>query len=463
MRGFIMKIINVLLVLIIASSAKAETPFESMQKNFSNVLTIQKQGVERRWQLKPSQQKALLAANVGDELEITDFPLVIVTDVESQKNQEQTIKLTRYEIMAPGAKVRVIDESGIRYIAPSELKTFSDPANGIGMVLNARTGDVEGVISSDGVRMYITGNLDTGLDFRIDDINKSEMKFDAQCHTELGKQPQSIIDKLNLNSKSKSLVLPNKGATSYETVIAVDTDTEWMDTKSDNTTTAMNYINTMFMSMNVFFERDLSLRLLIGNVTLRINTDPYPTESNIVAALTDFGEEWRTNQDSIQRDFALLLSAQNIGNFGFSGIAWLDVYCENGFLQNGGTETVGGYSVNRIGGSFPASSVAIFVGHEIGHNLGSPHTHCYNPVVDECYNAESGCFSGTPDCPVGGSGTVMSYCHFGAPNGADCGNSDEEFHPTVINYLDNLMTDSDNFPSCIQPLGSDLIFENGFE
>ena len=62
--------------------------------------------------------------------------------------------------------------------------------------------------------------------------------------------------------------------------------------------------------------------------------------------------------------------------------------------------------------------------HELGHNVGSSHTHCvsltsaqktqYNVTrnyVDQCYsNGGSGCFVGTPSVPVE-KGTIMSYCH----------------------------------------------------
>jgi hypothetical protein len=55
----------------------------------------------------------------------------------------------------------------------------------------------------------------------------------------------------------------------------------------------------------------------------------------------------------------------------------------------------------------------------------------------------------------------MSYCHFVGANGASCGTNNEDFHPTVITRLDSRMVA--NYPSCIQDLGSDIIFEDGFE
>jgi hypothetical protein len=81
--------------------------------------------------------------------------------------------------------------------------------------------------------------------------------------------------------------------------------------------------------------------------------------------------------------------------------------------------------------------------------MGSSHTHCYNPPVDNCYNGESGCYSGTPQCPASGKGTVMSYCHVGGPSGAGCG-SNQEFHPTVQALLEGRLA-TEMADGCIAP------------
>ena len=72
--------------------------------------------------------------------------------------------------------------------------------------------------------------------------------------------------------------------------------------------------------------------------------------------------------------------------------------------------------------------------HEIGHNFGSYHTHCYEGIggnalaIDPCNSSQCGrlasCFCGTAGLPLGcpgfgqGCGTIMSYCQQ-QPGGTD--------------------------------------------
>jgi hypothetical protein len=75
------------------------------------------------------------------------------------------------------------------------------------------------------------------------------------------------------------------------------------------------------------------------------------------------------------------------------------------------------------------------VGHELGHNFGSHHTHCYSPPIDECFAGEGGCYGGETSCPAAGHGTLMSYCH----HKSGCGKT-QDFHPRVISHLENDMS-----------------------
>ena len=247
----------------------------------------------------------------------------------------------------------------------------------------------------------------------------------------------------------------------FEAAIAVDTDNEFLWNKfANNENDALEWIENLFVRLNVIFERDLRLRVLLGTTFLRkdnspsgnpdFNADPEGFNDD----LYQFGDYWGDNQQGVNRVFAALFSGKDISRNSFSGTAWINGYCSNRY----------GYSYNRIGSNLSASFVAGGVGHEIGHNLGSRHTHCEklanngSDYVDTCYAKEDGCFSGSPTCPAGGAGTIMSYCHQ-TPEG--CDNSDV-FHPLIIGKLDNRIIS--NTPDCISELDdTSLILMDGFE
>jgi len=137
-------------------------------------------------------------------------------------------------------------------------------------------------------------------------------------------------------------------------------------------------------------------------------------------------------------DIAVLISTQN-GTLG--GVAWLQTLCQGFLVQQG--DSIGPYcycNIDASGGStaisFPSYTYHWDIEvttHEMGHILGSPHTHrcCWNPPgtgttpIDGCY-AVSGqpgavmetnpptvttCNQPSPATPGSAGGTIMSYCH----------------------------------------------------
>lgn len=418
---------------------------------------------EQVWSLSRTTTSALLSAAIGETVSLNGFPFesikVAGTAVPTR------VQLTRLDPFAPGAQVIVMDHEGPSILDRSSIRAFMDTEAGVGFILDTETREVNGLYRRGGALLGIEGRLDDQLSLRRIETDARTDESINQCHAELSAQPAAAQRGIAAAMGSHRAVRAQRGL-QFQTVVAVDTDNEWMAGKGNNTVTAMNFITAMFVSMNVIYERDLDMRLLIGDVFLRTTSDPYPTEPNISTYLTDFGEYWRVNQTGVSRDFALMLSGQNIPSNSFSGIAWINAYCANGQVFNdgmGGTVTFGSYSVNRIGTSLGAAFTAKGVGHEIGHNLGSPHTHCYTPnPIDQCFTGEDGCYSGAVSCPAVGNGTIMSYCNFGPPNGANCGQTDAEFHPIAQGFIGGLI--NSNFPSCIDAFGDDdLIFEDGFE
>ncbi len=432
----------------------------------TSILTAQTErqaliAIEKSWSISTETATSLLSSKIGQSLIVDGFPQLL--NQSAQQAQEKSvgtaITLKRYELFTPNASIIIVTDQGQQEIIRPKLYAFSSVENGVGILVDARSGDVTGLYNQSGVSMDISGNIYTSLDFKTTTSNLADTGSLYQCGTTMADQPGDPFAKVAEALSSRSAVISSTNTPSYQAVIAVDTDMQWMAGKGNNATTATNYINTIFVNMNVFMERDLSLRLLIGDTYLRIGSDPIAPEANIFTYLNAFSEYWRVNQTTVERDFAMLFSGENIGSNSFSGIAWLDQYCQNGFTF--GSSTAGSYSVNRIGSNAGTGFISQLVGHELGHNLGSPHTHCYNPTVDTCFNAEAGCYTGGVSCPTGGSGTIMSYCFADAPSGASCGSNNSEYHPTVIGLINSRITA--NSPSCIAPLMTNGVFEDSFE
>ena len=129
-------------------------------------------------------------------------------------------------------------------------------------------------------------------------------------------------------------------------------------------------------------------------------------------------------------------------NTGTGGIAYLDVVCFpayaagfSSYLQAGNTYDLNNYAWNLN-----------VVGHELGHNFGSNHTHWCgwsNGPIDNCYDVEGSC-TNNPQAQVG---TMMSYCHAVAG-----GSVNLEFHPTVVAeaFVPTITSDGSCFTTCVE-------------
>lgn len=370
-------------------------------------------------------------------------------------NTSGRLEFQRITLFADHAAVRVLSERGeqVRPRGDREFFLATNRTTGIGMAVDRNTGEVRGFVARNRSRLAIKGSLLGTLKLtEIQEAGPATCASNLSEHS-LGSDPEPALAPY----VSQSNALPGE-IISYEAVVAVDTDNEWMDGFSDDADAAMRWIEDAFLAMNVFFERDLELRLLIGDVFLRTATDPYSvTGGNRSEQLDEFGAYWKDHHSDVYRQFATLFSGRGISGGSFSGIAWLDQYCDYG--RTWGGRTPGSYSYNAIGNRRSAAGTALYIGHELGHNMGSPHTHCYTPAVDECYSGEDGCFNGTPSCPVSGSGTIMSYCHV---NG--CGGNRQEFHSNVQTLIESKLA-TELLAGCILPHTPALetIFSNGFE
>jgi hypothetical protein len=141
----------------------------------------------------------------------------------------------------------------------------------------------------------------------------------------------------------------------------------------------------------------------VSDIHVYTSSDPFAGATTTNAMLNLFS----AHIDTLTYDgrLAHLLSTRGLGG----GIAWLDVLCST----SNPTAVSTSLSTNIV--PVPTYSWTVeVVTHEMGHNMGSPHTHACawngnNTAIDGCGPAagyNEGCNAALPV-----SGTIMSYCH----------------------------------------------------
>jgi len=170
--------------------------------------------------------------------------------------------------------------------------------------------------------------------------------------------------------------------------VAADCDYEFTSIFADEADCAA-YVVSLYGAISSIYESEMDVRVQLSYMRLWMTPDdPY----NASDPLVPFRDLWNATQQDVVRDVAQLLSGRR--NLPYGGVAWLSAAC-------GGS----GYSVNGyLIGSFadagrpnPGNWDIIVCAHELGHNIGTGHTHSYG--ID-------GCASGAIL-----RGGFMSYCH----------------------------------------------------
>lgn len=393
------------------------------------------------------------------------------------------VRLERIEVYAPDARIVEIGADGKARDLPRSRRVQLLGTSSDGTVRLGLSFDPDQAEAPSGAGVSAAGPFELHAERVAGGWRVSALSPEAALPPGVVPQFPENVDSLpsplaepELLSHLSAGVEPNAASTPARlAVVAIDTDPSLLSARfGNNTTQATAWIADLFTQMNVIYRRDLDVILLQGTTFLRVGgTDPFPTTGSPAssAQLSEFGSYWQANYSSgsnaVSRSFAALLSGKSSSGNSASGIAWVNAYCKT---QSSG----GSYSVNQVftNSAIAVSSSVFIVAHEIGHNFGAAHTHCANAstgawptasnTIDQCYNAEGSCYAGTPTCPTGGpsppKGSLMSYCHIGGSNGANCGSNVLQFHATHATQLRNLV--ASNTPSCLK---SELIFQNGFQ
>lgn len=411
--------------------------------------------------------------------------------IDGAKSLPTTLTFEHIDVYAPGARLLVPERGGgYREVPRSSQRYFITTAeHGFTRMWLAVSADGRKFtgewLTEQGTRAF---HGDVGKDrLVVHEDSKLLPTGEYRCGNDLHAMRDA---RRSPSDPTEGLALP-KLAASHQAIVAVDTDNEFMSSKfANNTTNATNYLAQLFAGLNVFYERDLHVRLVQGTTLLRTTPDPY-IQNTLLAQLNEVATVWKDTPalQAVDRAFVTLLSGKSANPNGASGVAWqLDNhnYCTTkGEVQ--GANVFGHYSVIQVFrfAQATANTDVNLVGHEIGHNFGANHTHCTDrlsgaePVatntIDACFNGEAGigCYAGPVSCPVDnsvpGQGSIMSYCNFSPPAGAQCapngGQVLREFHPTHQVVLGQRVT-VNVANACLDAIvvqPANRVFANGFE
>ena len=179
--------------------------------------------------------------------------------------------------------------------------------------------------------------------------------------------------------------------------VYLECDYAFYQSKGSNISTLTNYVIAFFNQVATLYANE-NVAIQISEMFVWTSPDPYAsltTSSNIL-------NSFRTTRGSnYNGNLAHFLTTRNLGG----GVAYVNTLCNKAY----------GYGVSMVYGTYnnaPAYSWTVeVVTHELGHNLGSPHTQSCSwstGALDNCYAVEGACAAGP--APVNG-GTIMSYCH----------------------------------------------------
>lgn len=179
--------------------------------------------------------------------------------------------------------------------------------------------------------------------------------------------------------------------------------------------TAEAYIVQLMGAISDIYERDLACRIIIDRI--RIWTSG--PEDFGADDLGGFQDWWLANNNDNGINIVHLFSGRR--DLSYGGVAFVNGFCGNPAFSIGGY--LNGLFPDPLGAPDLRNWDVIVVAHEMGHNMGTFHTHDgYTPTIDDCGN-------GVPS-----RGGIMSYCH---THPGYTRNIDLDFHRRIQNVIND--------------------------
>jgi len=330
-------------------------------------------------QLKSSELQKIV--NEKPETMEMDFPF---------ENGAITVELVKNDIFAGGFKVGT-DKGDADYKAGVYYQGIIKGDNNSVVAFSFFDNDIVGVASANELGNIVVGKVKSADDF----VSYSDYKMKS-------KNPFSCAaDELPENNMKKISFDPNKKRDSKASNSCVRIYFEVgygpYTQNSSNVTTTSNWVTALFNNIKTLYDNE-NVKVAISEIFVWTTTDPYSGQPGTIL------NQFRTTRTSFNGDLAQLLR-----NPATTSVAYVNSLC--------GVYKYSYCGVNNQNIAVPTYSWNIeAMTHELGHNLGSPHTHACawngnNTAIDGCGPASGNDEGCNGPLPTATKGTIMSYCH----------------------------------------------------
>lgn len=327
-----------------------------------------------------------------------EAPLLILTIPSSIGNAFE-LELIPIEIYAPGFRLLNAANQEVAFSKSIHYKGIIKGENNSLVALSISPGEISGFISNKDGNYVLGKSRKSGNHILYNDKDLLRKKpFDC------GSSEERIRQVVDVNSCGTAPLRDSTEACN-PVLVHLEADNQIFKDQDSSMVKATSFVTHLFAQVVVLYDREL-IKMQIAELKIWDTAEPFVTPWT-----TTFQQLYHAFGSYLDGNFnghiAHLMSSRNLGG----GMGAIDVLCSKGWSISTGV----GDTVVEL----PEYSRAVkVIAHEMGHNLGSPHTHsCLWPcgALDNCWTVEQkpngGWCTLSPFPEV--RGTIMSYCDIG--------------------------------------------------
>jgi hypothetical protein len=446
---------NVLLLFFVASFSQQEVAkkIKELEKNqtffipFSVLNVVQNTSGYSLDKVVLNASIAAIKTNVVNDIVANNYQNIELTI--PFKNKKITLDLYQVNLVAEGFHVDTDKLKNIKYQKGVYYRGIVKGDYTSVVSFNFFKNELNGVISSPELSNVVIGKLDkknNTTDYIIYADTNLKIVNSFECSFKDDESKRATTNPSNTKSASSNRCVS----------IYFETDYNLFQSNNNNTTDTTNWITSVFNNIQTLYAND-GISIAIKSLFIWTTLDPY---EGVGTTSTDYLYKFNEVRPIFDGDVGQLVGV-DAGGLGGVAVGINGLCSQYNFSYS---------DVNFSYNSIPTYSWTIeVITHELGHLLGSPHTHACvwngnNTAIDNCAGVAIGtaaegysCMDSPPIIPSSTEkGTIMSYCHLISGIGINLSNGfGTQPATTIINAVNSGTCLSTNcIDTCINTVAS---------